>query len=114
MSPAEVEIFIEAARKCTELPEDIRLRAQDAVVVGVGVRSFDESYITFLDEQIQLGSRGPEWTERLRRRREGLRNFCNVPLISGRIPHGASNIWLKVDPQTRTVVFWEDYENPEL
>jgi len=112
VGPSEIETFIEAVFQCQKLPENIRLRARDAIVVSL--RSFDESYIKFLDEQIQLAPRGPEWAEMLRQRRDGLRDLCNVPLISGRIPDGASNIWIKVDPKTKAVVYWEDYENPKL
>lgn len=69
-----------------------------------------ESYIEFLDEQIGLSPRGPEWTEILRRRRDGLRSFCRVPLVSGRIRVGRFDTWIKVDPERRSVVFWEQLE----
>jgi hypothetical protein len=114
VSPEEVEIFVEAVFNCKDMPEAIRLKAREAIVVNVQARSFDESYLAFLDEQIELAPRGPEFAEKLRKRREGLREFCNIPLISGRISNGASNIWIKVEPERRAVIYWEDYENPKL
>jgi hypothetical protein len=99
------ELFSQAVRDCQELPPDVRSHATEAR--GVEESSFDESYIEFLDEQIRLGPRGPEWTDILRRRREGLRPFCRVPLVSGHIRVGRFDTWVKVDPKRRAVVFWE-------
>jgi hypothetical protein len=103
MNPTE--IFIEAVRASRDLPPDVRAHATHAS--GVGESRFDDTYLQFLDEQIHLSPRGPEWTAILRRRRDGLRPFCGVTLLSGRIRAGAYNTWVKVDPQRRTVVFWE-------
>jgi len=106
MKPAD--LFIEAVRGCQDLPAEVRNHAADAR--GVEESCFDESYIQFLDEQIHLSPRGTEWTEILRRRREGLRSFCSVPLVSGRIRVGRFDTWVKIDPRTRAVVFWEQLE----
>lgn len=102
------ELFSQAVRDCQELPADVR--AHVAKARGVKESCFDESYIEFLDEQIRLNPRGPEWTEILRRRREGLRAFCYVPLLSGHIRVGRFDTWVKVDPKRRAVVFWEQLE----
>ena len=106
MKPAE--LFIEAVRGSQDLPADVRSHAGEAQ--GVEESCFDDSYIQFLDEQIRLSPRGPEWTAILRRRREGLRSFCDVPLVSGHIRSGRFDTWIKIDPKTRTVVFWEQLE----
>ena len=106
------DLFSEAVRGCQDLPVDVRNHAADAW--GVEESCFDESYIQFLDEQIQLGSRGPEWTEILRRRREGLRSFCSVPLVSGHIHVGRFDTWVKVDPKTRVIVYWEQLEDDQI
>ena len=103
-----VELFIEVVRGCQDLPAEVRSCAADAR--GVEEACFDETYIQFLDEQIHLSPRGPEWTEILRRRREGLRSFCSVPLVSGHIRVGRFDTWVKIDPNTRAVVFWERLE----
>lgn len=101
-------LFSQAVCDCQGLPADVR--AHSAEARGIEESSFDESYIAFLDEQIRLSSRGPEWTEILRRRREGLRSFCGVPLVSGHIRVGQLDTWIKVDPKRRAVVFWEQLE----
>lgn len=100
-----MEIFIEAVRASQELPADVRSHAAHAS--GVEESCFDDTYLQFLDEQIHLSPRGREWTAILRRRRDGLRPFCGVTLLSGRIRVGACDTWVKVDPQRRAVVFWE-------
>ena len=102
------ELFSQAVRDCQELPADVRSHVAEAR--GVEESSFDESYIEFLDEQIRLSPRGPEWTEILRRRRECLRPFCRVPLLSGHIRVGRFDTWVKVDPKRRAVVFWQQLE----
>jgi hypothetical protein len=106
MNPSE--LFLEVVRDSQELPADVRLHADQAR--GIEETCFDESYIEFLDTQIRLSPRGPEWTEILRRRREGLRPFSRVPLLSGHIRTGRFDTWIKIDPKTRAVVFWEQLE----
>jgi len=46
------------------------------------------------------------------RRRDGLRQFCRIPLVSGHARVRRFDTWVKVDPSRRVVVFWEqlDYE----
>jgi hypothetical protein len=99
------ELFIEAVRSSNERPSEVRLHAHDARAVEES--SFDESYIEFLDEQIRLNARGPEWREILRWRRDGLRSFCHVSLLSGHVSSGRYDTWIEVDPKKKAVVFWE-------
>jgi hypothetical protein len=103
------ELFIRVVRTCEELPDEVRARADEAR--GIEETCFDESYIVFLEEQIELAPRGPEWTEILRRRREGLRPFCGVPLVSGHIRVGNSRISVRVDPKRLAVVYWEKLDD---
>jgi hypothetical protein len=105
------ELFAEVVRNSTELPSEVRSSIHKAR--GIEESCFDETYIQFLDEQIRLSPRGPEWTEILRRRREGLRSFCNVSLISGHIRTGNFDTWIKIDPKKKTIVFWEQLEYNE-
>ena len=102
------DLFTEIVRACAELPADVRSQADKAR--GVEETSFDESYIDFLEEQIQLSPRGPEWTEILKRRRDGLRQFCGVTLLSGHVRVGPFDTWVKIDPERRAVVFWEQLD----
>src|SRR5262245_15497981 len=101
------DLFWQVVRTASELPEP----ARSAVAVSRCNESrFDETYIAFLDKQIELSPRGPEWTERLRRRRAGLAPYCGVPLVSGHVRVGTSGFTIYVDPATRRVVYWEEYE----
>jgi len=102
------ELFIEVVRNSNELPSEVRSGVHEAR--GVEESRFDESYIQFLDEQIRLSPRGPEWTKILERRRTGLRPFCNVSLVSGHIRTGRFDTWIKIDPKKKAVVFWEQSE----
>ncbi len=102
------ELFAQAVRDCQELPADVR--AHVGAARGIEESCFDQSYIEFLDTQIRLSPRGPEWTEILRRRREGLRSFCGTPLVSAHIRVGRFDTWILVDPKRPAVVFWECLE----
>jgi hypothetical protein len=99
--------FAAAVRKAGEIPEDVRAAADQ--VVNVEGRTFDESYLAYLDEQIELAPRGPEWAARLERRREGLSAFCDRPLIVGRIGLNRDEYRIWVNPRTGTVIHWEEY-----
>jgi hypothetical protein len=88
-----------------------RLRDHIADVRGVEEHRFDESYIEFLDTQIHLSPRGPEWTERLTRRRAALLPFCGVTLLRGSVHVAGSDFTVEVDPKTKAVIHWEEYED---
>lgn len=87
-------------RRCPAAAEDAQ---------SCEMSAFDESYIEFLDTQIRLSPRGPEWTERLQRRRSGLSPYCGMPLVRGRVCTAASDYSVYVDPTRRVVVYWEEY-----
>ena len=70
---------------------------------------FDSSYLEFLDTQIRLAPRGPEWTARLRRRRAELAPFCNRPLIRGAPRSDNSWFTIYVDPEANCIIHWEIY-----
>jgi hypothetical protein len=103
--------FIAAVRAGAGLPAALRNHAEK--VVEVDESSFDDTYLQFLDEQIELSPRGPAWTERLKRRRDGLSRLCNVPMLDGCVFVEESNTeyWVKVDPKSDLVVYWEEYVN---
>jgi hypothetical protein len=107
--PNLLAAFAAAVRKAECLPEGVRAVADQAV--NVQISTFDQSYLLFLGQQIELAPRGPEWTERLKRRLAGLSGFCDRPLIDGRIAVDGSDYWIKVDPQSETLVYWEDYRD---
>jgi hypothetical protein len=101
--------FIEAVRAGANLPAALRDHAE--AVGEVKESSFDDTYLQFLDGQIDLGPRGPAWTERLKRRRAGLVELRDVPLIDGHVFIADTNTeyWVKVDSKTPSVVYWEEY-----
>lgn len=90
------------------IPENVKVCADS--VLEISQTPFDKSYLDFLDEQIKLCPRGPEWNDRLRRRREALAPFCNQNLLSGRIQTEDLEYWIKVHPDQKIVVHWETYE----
>ena len=90
------------------LPPPLREHAAD--VASLEEHTFDQSYIEFLDTQIRLSPRGPEWTGRLIRRRAALLPFCGVTLLRGRVQVGDSEFTVEIDPKTRAVIHWEESE----
>jgi hypothetical protein len=100
-------LFIETVRATEHLPALLREHADK--VTALDESRFDKSYIEFLDEQIRLSPRGPEWTERLKRRREALLPFCDSTLLNGRIRVGETEFTVKINPETKTVIYWEEH-----
>jgi hypothetical protein len=103
-------VFVEAVQNSKVLPKEVRASAESACTVRKS--QFDESYIEFLDTQIRLSPRGPEWTARLRKRRRALRPFCGVPLIYGVIPLEDRHFSIYVLPEKKKVVHSEEYDYP--
>lgn len=101
------ETFLSAVERCPEIPEVIRAAAKRSTVEE---HSFEQSYIDFLDTQILLSPRGPEWTERLKRRRDGLLPFTGRRLLRSTVQAGIDNYTVEVDPEAGAVVYWECYE----
>ena len=99
--------FIEVVKAATVVPPGLATHAGD--VRGCEVSSFDESYIEFLDTQIRLGARGPEWTQRLIRRRACLSPYCGATLIFGRVESPTTDYSVYVEPLASRVVYWEEY-----
>jgi hypothetical protein len=100
-------LFIEAVRTLSSLPESLREHAGD--VTDLEEHSFDESYIEFIDTQIRLNPRGPEWMARLVRRRATLQHFCGVTLLRGRVKTGGLDFTVEVHPETKAVIHWEEF-----
>jgi hypothetical protein len=107
MDEERKQILVEAVRKSADIPPDVRGCAENAQ--SVQEHSFDQSYLEFLDEQIRLCPRGPEWNERLLKRRRELARYCDRVLIRGRITIRADDYAVEVDPNTGEVVHLEAY-----
>jgi hypothetical protein len=102
--------FIEVACDSQSLPLLARSYAQEAMAVEESY--FDESYIEFLDEQIRLSPRGPEWTARLQQRRTDLSPYCRVRYLRGVIPAGGSHFTVYMIPEQKVIIHWEEYDWP--
>jgi hypothetical protein len=100
-------LFVETVRMAESLPASLREHADD--VTALEEHRFDESYIAFLDAQIRLSPRGPEWTERLKHRRAALLSFTGVTLLRGRVQIGKVEFTVEIHPETRVVIHWEEY-----
>jgi hypothetical protein len=101
-------LFVEAVRPMEDLPASLREHAAD--VTAQEEHRFEESYVEFLGAQIRLHPRGPEWAARLTRRRAALLPFCGVTLLRGTVQVGNGNFTVEVQPETRAVIHWEEYE----
>ncbi len=77
------QICVEAIQRETSLPESARSAAES--ITSVKSARFDDSYMDFLKEQINFGARGPEWTERLERRRDGLACLVGIEHLQCRL-----------------------------
>ena len=107
----ERDLFIDTVTSSGGLPA--QLAAGAANVQACEGTTFDQTYVDFLDTQIRLAARGPEWTERLKRRREGLRPHCGVLLVFGRVRTAVADYTVYVDPARRVVVYWEEYRRED-
>lgn len=105
-------LFIKAVQADKSLPALLCEHADR--VEALEEKHFDESYLEFLDEQIRLSPRGPEWTEVLKRRRAALSDFSNVPLLSGMIRAGGFPFSVRVHPELGTVIHWEQHTLAEM
>ena len=99
------KMFSQTVMNSRDLPSWAQSHVESAR--DVQMRVFDQSYIEFLDEQITLSPRGPEWTGILQKRRDVLLAFCDKPLINGVISAGRKHCSIKVDPESKTIVHWE-------
>jgi len=102
------DTFVSAVERCPKLPQAVREAARLSVIEE---HSLDQSYIVFLDEQISLSPRGPEWTERLKQRREGLLPLTGRRLLRSTLRVGSDDYTVEVDPEATAVVYWERYED---
>jgi hypothetical protein len=104
-----VQLFRESVAKRADLPSWVA----NHPISDSDLRrhAFDESYLDFLDGQIALSPRGPEWTQRLIERKESLKDFCNMELIGCSLGHDPDGITIEIDPIERKVIHWETYED---
>ena len=81
------------------------------LLTAVELKTFDQSYIDFLSEQIELCPRGLEWNEIIKKRKIDLEAHVDHELIDCRIETGFQTYTFKIDPTHRKVIHWESYES---
>ena len=102
-----IELSTWPYEKILELPDyDGKSESKYSIPV-FELRRFEQGYLDFLDQQIALEPRGPEWTNVLRRRRECFTNEINRELFSANIFYGLASVWLVVDSASARVVYFE-------
>ncbi len=102
------EVFVKAVAKSGCLPEEIRIEAD--AFVEVEEHTITASYLAFLDEQIDLEPRGPEWSAVLRTRKGALEPFRGQSLIRGHLFKTAIIHYVEVCPRSLKVVLFESSE----
>jgi hypothetical protein len=112
MQNDDISKFSQIVMASHDLPPWVRDAIQS--VDGVEEHILDQSYLRFLEEQIDLAPRGPEWTNVLEKRREALSNYCGKPLLSGIISSAQKRCYIRTDPESKSVVYWDAYELESL
>ena len=105
----DIELFAQALDKCRDLPPEVTSGL--AGIRMIKRSTLDEGFFNILESQINLCSRGPEWEQTLKRRRDCLRPFCGQVLLKGRIEVGKDAYWVQVEPQDGRVIYWELYKD---
>lgn len=106
MNPRET--LIQIIRLARNIPTDVFENIE--AIQSVEETTFDQTYIEFLEEQISLSPRGPDWTARLVKRKDACKPYCSVPLIGGRLELLEKDYSIRVDPSEGKVVYIEEYE----
>jgi len=93
--------------------EDLSLRVRNVArsTDTIEEHCFDQSYLEFLDTQIRLSPRGPEWTERLKTWRTNLAPWCDQTLMYSSVRVGNDDYTIEVLPGHAKVIHWERYED---
>ena len=110
------EVMISIVLKTEGLPNDL---VEDILDEDIQY-SYDEiisdsGYIDFLDHQIEVGARGPEWTNLLKARRQAFLQYLDKTLISGYLGQGdpysekRKFIFFFASPDDTKIIHWERY-----
>jgi hypothetical protein len=102
-------ICIKAVGECEDMNPKV---CENKHAVGlIEPSSFDESYLDFLASQIELEPRGPEWSSRLRARRDHLSPYVNRELAHCRLQFGTDDYVIYIEPVSGKVIHWEHYDH---
>ena len=101
-------ICVQAIAECSDLGAEARENRN--AVSEIKITNVDQSYIDFLDGQIELEPRGPEWNQILMFRRAALAEHVGRELASCVLRCGTTHYSFNVDPISGSVVHFEVYE----
>ena len=101
-------IFLEVLRTAPEIPPDVK--AAGNTVTDLRERVLDQSYLDFLDEQIQLCPRGNNWNVILTKRRTALSLLVGKRLLDGVVTTSHRSVFIKIDPLGRRLLYWEEQQ----
>ncbi|MBN1764674.1 MAG: hypothetical protein JW860_05400 [Sedimentisphaerales bacterium] len=73
----------------------------------IEVTKYDESYIKFLETQIQLKPRGPQSSDILRKRIQMLKPYVNQSLIKITFYKGCEYVTIRLKPDTLEIIYSE-------
>ena len=104
----DLECFIQIVQNAEALPDLLRNHASEARMVTGAV--LEQSFLNVLDMQIQQSSRGPEWADKLKDRKQAMLPYCGQRLLKGRLDIGKDVYWIQVSPESNEIVYWELYE----
>lgn len=93
----------EIIRNCSELPSRVKI----AEFTFVEERLIDEKLLHRLSSYQTTDNVAPDWTIRLRRRRETLSSYLGKDLICVLIRLPGVQYTIEVDPVSQNVVHWE-------
>ena len=105
---SDLDIFVQIVQGAEELPQVLRTHASEAKQVTSSI--LQASFLNLLDMQIQQSSRGPQWADKLRDRKQAMLPYCDQRLLKGRIDIGIDVYWIQVSPDAMNIVYWELYE----
>jgi len=86
---------------------------EKANLLNVESKLLDASYLAFLDEQIQLGARGEEWTNVLRRRKTQLSPYVDKILTTLTLQTAGGTVVIKFCGEDDSLVLFEALDNSD-
>ena len=105
---SDLDIFIQVVQEAEDLPGVLRAHADQATRVTSSI--LEKSFLDLLDTQIKQSSRGPDWVDKLKDRKQAMGPYCGQRLLKGRIDIGIDVYWIQVAPDAMKLVYWELYE----
>ena len=101
----DLTTFFRAVQTDESLPAEVRASAVRLDLVSRS--TFDQSYLEFLEEQIALELRGPEWTQVVKARLAALTPYLDVLTLVGFVPTDAGLWSIRVAPKEAKVIHGE-------